>query len=68
MLAQHFLTLVLKFLYKLMDLAWLAKVILIEDILLCFNSQNKIKWFILLEHNNVYIHQHQAWLHVLVPS
>jgi len=39
MFAQHFMNSVLK-LWKLMDLAWLAKVILIEDIPLFFNSHN----------------------------
>ena len=33
---------------------------LIEDIPFCFNSENKIKWFILSEHNNIYNHQHPS--------
>jgi hypothetical protein len=44
MFMQHFMTLVSKFLYKLMDLDWLAKVILIEDIPLYFNSHNCEDW------------------------
>ena len=42
----------LKFLYKLMDLAWLAKVILIEDIRLCFNTYNKTICLLRQKHNN----------------
>jgi hypothetical protein len=36
------------------------KIILIEDIPLCCNSQNKIKRFILSEHSNIYNHQHPS--------
>jgi len=41
MFANHFMNLVHKFFYKLMDLGWLAKFILVEDIPLYFNSHNK---------------------------
>jgi hypothetical protein len=34
--------------------------ILTEDIPLCFNSQNKINWFIPSGHNNIYSHQYPS--------
>jgi len=33
---------------------------MIEDIPLCFNSQNKIYLFIASKHNNIYNHQHPS--------
>jgi len=59
--AKHLWKLVLKFLCKSMDLAWLAKVILIEDIHLCFTTQNS---FIPSKHKNITQSSAPWWLYV----
>ena len=38
----------------------LSNTVQIEDIQFCYNSQNKINWFIQSEHNDIYNHQHPS--------